>query len=254
MTDPLFNLEGSAILVAGGAGGLGAPLAKALAARGAQVMIADSDAERAAAIAGELAQDGAAAKAVALNVVDEASCMAAVNETVAAFGRIDGLLNATGVYRVGEAVDLAKADWKLSIDVNLTGAFLLARSAARAMIPQGQGRIVTIASVSSAVSNPRYAAYAASKAGVAHLTRVLAVEWAEHGVTVNAIGPAVIPTPLSQPIMDAPSVRAAALSRIPAGRFGTPEDIFGPAVFLLSPASEFVTGQVLFVDGGRTCS
>jgi NAD(P)-dependent dehydrogenase (short-subunit alcohol dehydrogenase family) len=120
------------------------------------------------------------------------------------------------------------------------------------MVAQGAGRIVTIASVSSAVANPQYAAYAAGKAGVAHLTRVLAVEWARHGVTVNAIGPAVTPTPLARQIVDDENRRQAALAKIPMGRFGTPEDLVGATVYLLSPASAFVTGQILYVDGGRT--
>jgi len=122
------------------------------------------------------------------------------------------------------------------------------------MIPQRAGAIVTLASASSAVSNPRYAAYATSKAAVAQLTRVLAVEWASYGVTVNAIGPAVIPTPLAAPIVDDEQQRAIALARIPLGRFGTPDDLFGAAIFLLSPAAAFVTGQIIFVDGGRTVS
>lgn len=254
MSDPLFGLEGSAILVAGGAGGLGAPLAQALVARGARVVIADIDAVQARDTAERLSQQGGLAHPAQLDVVDAASCAAAVEQTVAACGRIDGLLNATGVYRIDDALELSEADWKLTIEVNLTGAFLLAQAAGRVMVRQGHGRIVTLASASSGVANPRYAAYAASKAGVAHLTRVLALEWARHGVTVNAVGPAVIPTPLSQPILDDAFAREAALSRIPSGRFGTPEDIVGATVFLLSPASAFVTGQVLYVDGGRTVS
>lgn len=254
MTDALFDLEGQAILLAGGAGGLGAPLAEAFAARGAHVVIADINVDRAEETAEKLRRGGGTAHATVLDVVDPESCAAAVTETIAACERIDGVVNATGVYKVGKATELPDADWKLTIDVNLTGAFMLARAAGRAMIEQGSGRIVTIASVSSRVANPLYAAYAASKAGVSHLTRVLAVEWAHHGVTVNAIGPAVTPTPLAQPILDDESVRAAALERIPTGRFGTPEDIVGAAVFLLSPAGAFVTGQTIYVDGGRTIS
>jgi NAD(P)-dependent dehydrogenase (short-subunit alcohol dehydrogenase family) len=253
-SDSLFDLEGSSILVAGGAGGLGAPLAEALAQRGARLVIADLNAERTAATVERLKQQGAAAVAARLDVVDPASCSTVIDKTVETYGRIDGVLNATGVYRVADAVDLPDSDWRLTIDINLTGAFRLARAAGCVMLAQGHGRIVTIVSVSSAVANPGYAAYAASKAGVAHLTRVLAVEWAPHGVTVNAIGPSVIPTALSQPILDNETARSAALARIPAGRFGTPDDIVGAAVFLLSPASAFVTGQTLYVDGGRTCS
>jgi NAD(P)-dependent dehydrogenase (short-subunit alcohol dehydrogenase family) len=254
MNDALFDLEGRAILIAGGAGGLGAPLAEALAARGAHLVIADIDADRAEETAETLRRNGGKAASTSLDVVDPASCAAAIQETVSAFSRIDGLVNATGVYKVAEATELSDADWKLTVDVNLTGAFMLARAAGRVMIGQGSGRIVTIASVSSSVSNPLYAAYASSKAGVSHLTRVLAVEWARHGVTVNAIGPAVTPTPLALPILNNEKARAAALARIPAGRFGTPEDIVGASVFLLSSAGSFVTGQTIYVDGGRTVS
>lgn len=252
--DELFDIGGRGILVAGGAGGLGAALAGALAARGARVMVADMDGDRARVLAETLGGPGEAAASTMLDVTDPQSCQAAVEATVERFGRLDGLLNASGVYHVDDSVALSEADWRLTIDVNLTGAFNLAQAAGRVMLTQGGGRILTIASVSSAVANPRYAAYAASKAGVAHLTRVLAVEWAARGVMVNAIGPAVTPTPLSQPILDDRSARDAALARIPAGRFGTTEDLIGATVFFLSAASCFVTGQTLYVDGGRTVS
>lgn len=250
--DPLFDLDGRVILVAGGAGGLGAPLAKALAQRGARLMIADIDEK----LAGEAAKGiGGEARATALNVTDSASCEAAVKLAVATFGRLDGLLNASGVYRVGRVLDeLDDESWERTIDVNVTGAFRLARAAGRVMVAQRAGSIVTIASVSSVVANPRYAAYATSKAAVANMTRVMAVEWARTGVRVNAIGPAVIPTAMTKQIIDNDEDREGALARIPMGRFGTPGDLIGAAVFLLSPASAFVTGQILFVDGGRTIS
>jgi NAD(P)-dependent dehydrogenase (short-subunit alcohol dehydrogenase family) len=254
MTDPLFTLDGRAIIVAGGAGGLGRPLAEGLVQRGARVLVADIDERAASETAAALRAQGGAADAIALDVVSSASCAAAVAHAVAKWGRLDSLVNASGVYRVAPALELEERDWEQTIDINVTGAFRLARAAGKVLVAQGSGTIVTLASVSSAVSNPRYAAYAASKAAVAHLTRVLAIEWAPHGVTVNAIGPAVIPTPLSQPILDDERQRNAALARIPMGRFGTPEDLVGAAVFLLSPAGAFVTGQILFVDGGRTIS
>jgi NAD(P)-dependent dehydrogenase (short-subunit alcohol dehydrogenase family) len=193
MNDPLFVIDGRVMLVAGGAGGLGTPLAAALAQRGAKVLIADIDAQRAEKPARELAATHKAdVRACALDVVSPQSCAAAVDLAVSAWGRLDGLVNATGIYRVAGAV-------------------------------------------SSAVANPRYAAYGASKAGVAHLTRVLAVEWASAGVTVNAIGPAAIPTPLAQPIFDDKKQREAALARIPMGRFGTPDDLLGAAIFFCRP-------------------
>lgn len=253
MDDSLFDLKDRSILVAG-AGGLGAPLAEALAARGARLAVADIDGDRAERTVKAIIKQGHTAVACTFDVVKSADCEATVAKTVETYGRIDGLLNATGAYRIAEALDFKDDDWDLNIDTNLTGAFRLARAAGRAMVRQKAGRIVTIASVSSTVSNPRYAAYAASKAGVANLTRVLAIEWVRHGVTVNGIGPSVIPTPMIQEVLGDPAMRQAALAKIPAGRFGAPEDLIGAAVFLLSDASAFVTGQILYVDGGRTIS
>lgn len=253
-TDPLFDIAGRGILVAGGAGGLGAPLARAFAARGAKVLIADIDGKRANETADALRRDGHEAAAAQLDVTSSRSCADAVEEAVRRWGRLDGMLNASGIYRVANALELDDKAWEESIDINVTGAFRLARASGRVMTAQRAGAIVTLVSVSSTVSNPRYAAYAASKAAAAHLTRVLALEWAACGVTVNAIGPAVIPTPLAAPIVEDAEQRDIALSRIPMGRFGTPGDLFGAAIFLLSPAAAFVTGQILYVDGGRTVS
>jgi NAD(P)-dependent dehydrogenase (short-subunit alcohol dehydrogenase family) len=252
MTDPLFTLEGRVVLVAGGAGGLGAPLAKAFARRGAKLLIADIDEQLASETAKRIGGD---VRSTALDVTDTASCETAVKLATSTWGRLDGLMNASGIYRVGRVLDeLDDESWERTIDINVTGAFRLARAAARNMVAQKAGSIVTIASVSSVVANPRYAAYAASKAAVAHLTRVLAVEWSASGVRVNAIGPAVIPTGMTKQIIDNEQTRESAMARIPMGRFGTPDDLIGAAVFLLSPASDFVTGQTLFVDGGRTIS
>jgi NAD(P)-dependent dehydrogenase (short-subunit alcohol dehydrogenase family) len=248
--DPLFDVAGKNILVAGAAGGLGAPLARALATRGARLMLADMNLDGAESLAREL--DASDAHACRLDVTDEASCAAAVAQSVERLGGLDVVINATGIYRVAPAVDLSLQDWQLTIDANLTGAFLLARAAGRHMVAQSRGRIITIASVSSEVVNPDYAAYAASKAGVAHLTRVLALEWARFGVTVNAIGPAVIPTPLSQAVVGDDSRRNAAIAKIPMGRLGTPEDLVGAVVLLASDAGAFITGQTIYVDGGRT--
>jgi NAD(P)-dependent dehydrogenase (short-subunit alcohol dehydrogenase family) len=248
--DPLFDVAGRNILVAGAAGGLGAPLSRALARRGARLMLADMNLDGIENLTREL--DASDAHACRLDVTDEASCAAAVAQSVQSLGGLDVVINATGIYRVAPAVDLALQDWQLTIDANLTGAFLLARTAGRHMVARSRGRIITIASVSSEVVNPDYAAYAASKAGVAHLTRVLALEWARSGVTVNAIGPAVIPTPLSQAVVEDDSRRNAAIAKIPMGRLGTPEDLVGAIVLLSSDAGAFITGQTIYVDGGRT--
>ncbi len=243
--DPLFDVAGLSVLVAGGGGGLGASLARGLAARGAVVTVAD--------LPGAIETSRLAGLAVSpLDVTSARSCDNALEAARGPTGALDVLINATGIYRTAPAVDLPEQDWNDTISVNLTGAFLLARSAGRAMISRGRGRIITLASVSSKVVNPDYAAYAASKAGVAQLTRVLAREWAPHGVTVNAIGPAVTETPMTRAKLDDPEWSALARSKIPAGRFATPDDILGAAIFLSSAAGAFVTGQILYIDGGRT--
>jgi NAD(P)-dependent dehydrogenase (short-subunit alcohol dehydrogenase family) len=250
--DGLFDVAGRRVLVAGGAGGLGYPLARALAGRGAQIMLADLNDELAESRAQDLQACGFRAEACRLDVTQEASCSEAIEATVARLGGLDILLNASGMYRTAPALDLKRRDWDSMIGANLTGAFLLARAAGRIMVAQRNGRIITLASVSSTVVNPEYAGYAASKAGVAHLTRVLALEWAPFGVTVNAIGPAVTPTPLAQPILDHETRRQSALAKIPMGRFGEPDDLIGIVVLLASKAGAFITGQTIFVDGGRT--
>ncbi|MDR3520602.1 MAG: SDR family oxidoreductase [Acidocella sp.] len=252
--DPLFSIAGQNIFVAGGAGGLGWPIAQELSKRGANVAIGDLDSTKAAACAETLSNNGGQALAIGLNVTQRASCEAACQHVAKSWGRLDGLVNASGIYRVGPALNFNDQDWQNSIDINLTGSFQLARAAGALMVPQKSGSIITITSVSSSVANPNYAAYAASKAGAAHVTRVLALEWAAAGVRVNAIGPAVTPTPLAAQIIDDPATRSNALAKIPMQRFGTPDDLLAAVVFLLAPGAQFLTGQILYVDGGRTIS
>ncbi len=247
--DPLFDIGNRVCLVAGASGGLGAPLAASLLRRGARVMLADLDLDAAA----DAIPDGveeARARATAIDMRDEAAIAAAVEATVADFGRIDCVLNAAGVLLVDPGATLGADAFRASVDINLTGAFLLTRAAAGAMT--AGGRIVHIVSVSSLVANPGYAAYASSKAGLMQMIRVLARELAGEGITVNGIGPAVTETPMTLEQVKDEAWRDGALSLIPMGRFGTPDDLIGTLVLLMSPAGEFITGQTFYVDGGRT--
>lgn len=249
MTDPLFSVAGKRVLLAGAAAGLGRALAEAFAERGAHCLVADLDEARARDTAAALA--GSGHEGCHLDVRDAASCARAVARA-AADGAPDVLINCAGMLHLAPALELEPGDFESVLRLNTAGAFVVARAAARAMQASGGGRIITLASVSSQVANADYAAYATSKGALVQLTRILALEWARYGITVNAIGPAMTPTPMTESRLADPEARRHALERIPMGRFGTPEDLSGVAILLASPAGAFITGQILYVDGGRT--
>ncbi|MDZ7749199.1 MAG: SDR family oxidoreductase [Halofilum sp. (in: g-proteobacteria)] len=167
-------------------------------------------------------------------------------------GALDVLVNSAGRLHLAPALELDGDDFESVLRLNAAGAFLIAREAARAMKDTGGGRVITIASVSSRVTNPGYAAYATSKGALVQLTRILALEWAQYGITVNAIGPAMTPTAMTENYLEETGSRQYALDCIPMGRFGTPGDLFGTALLLAAPGGGFITGQTLYVDGGRT--
>ena len=250
MRDQLFDIAGHVILVTGAASGLGRSFAAALATRGATLELVDRSAI-------DSSDDGAIGSVTHVaDITDEAAISALVEDVMRRRGRLDAIVNCAGVFRIAPALEFTVEDFRASLDVNLTGAFIVSRVAARAMLAnRGQasgGRIVHLASVSSHVSNVNYAAYASSKAALSHLVRVTAREWAPKAITVNAIGPALIETAMTNALLADADVRAAALSVIPMGRFGTPDDLLGTLLHLLSPAGAFITGQTIHVDGGRT--
>lgn len=198
---------------------------------------------------------GAPGLAVKADVTDEADVSGMVASAVERFGRLDILVNNAGVATAGLPQELSLDDWKWVVDVNLTGVFLCAREAARAMIAAGSGgRIINIASILGAgASQPAPApAYAATKGAVVNLTRDLAVHWAEHAIRVNAIGPAYFPSEMTGGIFEDAGILAEIEHRTPLGRVGRLEELKGPIVFLASDASSYVTGQTLYVDGGWT--
>jgi NAD(P)-dependent dehydrogenase (short-subunit alcohol dehydrogenase family) len=249
----LFDLSGRVALVAGGGGGLGQEIAKGFGDWGARLVIADFDLGRAETVAREIVKSGGAARALAVDVTSPDSVRSLVENVLAGEKRIDVLVNAAGVLAVAPAVDLSLETWRKVLDVNLTGVFLMSRAVGAVMLRQERGKVINIASVSSTVANPGYAAYAASKGGVAQLTRVLGLEWCRHGIQVNAIGPAFTETDLTRPYLAGDDARRQlVLGKIPTGRLGEPADLVGVAVFLASAASDFVVGQMIYVDGGRT--
>jgi gluconate 5-dehydrogenase len=244
----LFDLSERVALVTGGGGALGGAIAQGLAEFGARVVLADLD----AALAKTAASGITGATPDVVDVTDPASATALAERVQGAFGRIDILINAAGIFRVAPALELSMADWDAVLRVNLTGIFVMTRAVAPHMLARGRGNVVNITSVSSVVANPEYAAYAASKGGAMQLTRVLGVEWCRQGIAVNAIAPAFTETPLTRGYLERPGARERALGRIPMGRLAEPRDIVGAAVFLASDAAAFMVGQTLFVDGGRT--
>lgn len=252
MDQPRFDLEGQVALVTGASMGIGRDLVTALARAGARVAAAARSVEALTGLADQLAVDGFVVEPVRLDLKDRASIERAVAATVDRFGRIDILLNNAGLGTNHDALDATEAEWDELFAVNVRGLFFACQSAGRRMVAQGHGRIINMASQAGLVGIRRHAAYSASKAAVIGLTRVLALEWAPHGVTVNAIAPTWIYTPGTAARLDDPAFLATVLERIPVGRVGTPTDVAGAVIYLASPAASLVTGTVLVVDGGWT--
>ena len=246
--DPLFDVTDKSIVIAGASGGLGRALTKALSDRGARLTLADIDEASLDQLAGQLSRP---AEVKSVDVTDEQAATELIEHADKAHDGLDAVINATGVFSVAAAAELPAATFRRTLDVNVTGALLLSRAAA-GRIGSAGGSIIHIASVSSTVANVNYAAYASSKAALAQLVRVLAREWAPRNIRVNAIGPAMTKTPLSAQHLEDPSFEAQALASIPMGRFGQPDDLLAPVLMLLGPGGSFVTGQTIYVDGGRT--
>jgi NAD(P)-dependent dehydrogenase (short-subunit alcohol dehydrogenase family) len=249
----LFKLDGRRALLTGGSKGLGREIAMALAQAGADVVITSRNADQCAATARAISEaTGRRATPIAANVAKAADVERLFQEATRGGERVDILVNSAGLNIRNPVQDLSEADWDTVIDVNLKGPFLLARQFGAAMAANGWGRIVHLGSIMSLVAIPDRAPYASSKAGVLGLTRVLALEWATKGVTVNAICPGPFATDMNKPLLDDPKKYADFVARIPMGRWGELHEITGAALFLASPASSYMTGTTLLIDGGWT--
>ncbi len=246
----LFELTGQTALVTGSSRGLGRAMAEGLADAGAAIVLNGTDPDRLAAAAGGMRGRGFIAHEACFDVTDEAA-------VAAAFARLDGdgiavdiLVNNAGIQWRQPMVDLATADWRRVMETNLTSAFVVGREAARRMIPRGRGKIVNVGSLMSELARATIAPYTVAKGGIKMLTRAMAAEWAQHGIQANAIGPGYMLTDMNQALVDDPAFDAWVKGRTPSRRWGRPEELIGASVFLASAASDYVNGQIIYVDGG----
>jgi NAD(P)-dependent dehydrogenase (short-subunit alcohol dehydrogenase family) len=253
MTRPLFDLSGRVAVVVGGTSGIGRALAIGLAMSGADVVATGRRRDLVGTAAQEIVALGRRTLEMAADVDNPASLIALRDACLRELGTVDILVAAAGVTRRVPTLQMLDEDWQRIIDTNLTGVVRACQIFGAPMVEQRRGRIITIASIASYVGLHEVAAYTASKAGVAGLTRALAVEWAPHGVTVNAIAPGVFETDLNRELLKSGRGQEF-LTRTPMKRFGRVEELVGAAVFLASDASSFMTGQLVAVDGGLLAS
>lgn len=248
-----FDLTGKVALVVGGHGGIGKAIALGLADAGADVAVASRNLEALKAITAEIESKGKKSLAVSVDVVDGKMVNAMVDAVLKVFPRIDILVNSAGLAIRKPADTFPIDEWQKVMDINTRGTFLCCQAVGRVMLKQKYGRIINVSSVRGRYGLPAgYAAYCPSKGAVDTLTRTLACEWAKSNVLVNAVAPTIVETELTRDALADPAYAAQMRGRIPMGRWALPEDIVGPVIFFASDASGFVTGQILYVDGGVT--
>jgi gluconate 5-dehydrogenase len=253
VTQPLFDITGRVALVTGSSRGIGKALAAGLLRAGCTVAVNARDEARLEATRAELAEaTGGTVHAAAFDVTDPAAVISGVRRVEETAGPIDILVNNTGAQHRAPLTEFADADWYRLLDTNVTSAFLVGREVARRMVPRGRGKIINILSVQSELARPGIAPYSATKGAVKMLTKGMCADLAPAGIQVNGLGPGYFATELTTDLVADEEFTAWVRRRTPAGRWGQVEDLIGTLVFLASPASDFVNGQVVYVDGGMT--
>lgn len=249
-----LGLVGSKVLIAG-AGGIGAACAAGFVDAGASVFVVDRDEARLELVRDQLTiggQPDADVHLASLDLTKRGAGAAAADAAVAALGRIDVLVHTVGINDRRPLLEFTEDEWDAILAVNLTSLFSLGQAAGQVMVTQGHGRIIALSSVSGLLAHQNHGPYAASKGGVNQLVRAMAREWAPSSVTVNAVAPGYIETPLTAGHLSENGVRAELEELVPVGRLGVPSEVVGPVLFLASPHARFITGHVLYIDGGRT--
>lgn len=246
----LFTLKDKVAVITGGNRGLGRGIALALAEAGADIVIIGRDVKRNQQVVSEVEEKGCKAISLATDLRDISAISKMVTEVVNQFGKLDIFVNNAGVSHTQSALKVSEEDWDKVMDLNVKSLFFCCQAAGRVMKDQGFGKIINLASVAGAVGDLGISPYTASKAAVINLTRSLALEWARYGIQVNAIGPAYIETDLNSTELGNPKVREKIVEKTPMKRLGVPEELAGAAILLASNASDYMTGQTIFVDGG----
>ena len=250
MTTALFDLSGRTALVTGSSRGLGRAIAEGMAKAGARLIVNGVDPARVDAAVAELRAAGHSAEGAAFDVTDENAIVTAFERFDAEKIEIDILVNNVGIQMRKPLVEFTTADWRKAIETNLTSAFVAGREAAKRMMTRRRGKIINIGSLASELARPTVGPYTAAKGGIKNLTRSMAVEWAASGIQANAIGPGYMLTDMNQALVANPDFNQWLMSRIPAKRWGRPDELVGAAIFLASDASNYVNGLIIYVDGG----